>query len=125
MKILCTFCSKEKVKNEGFLPAWKRYTSARILSIRDTAHASNIPFFILSGKHGLISENKEIEYYDHLLSEDSIQKIVSLVVGQIKESAVTEIIFYTRPEDTSLLPYLHVLEQATKELGIQFTVSSL
>ena len=125
MKIICTTCSKEKVEESATLPAWKRYVSPRINSIREIAHASNLPFFILSGKMGLIHEDAHITYYDYILTESDVERLVPLVKEQIEKNKITHIIFYSKPKEGDLIPYYTLLERSTADAKILFEIKTL
>ena len=116
MKILCTICSKHKSGVAGFLPARLRYTSPRIQTIEKLAIASDLPFFILSGKYGLILEDEMIPDYDYCLKVSTVASLVPTIAKQIRAHHITEINFYTEAKP-SWAPYESAIKQGAELAG--------
>lgn len=83
MKIICTICSKHKDENKNLLPARSRYTSTRIKAIGEIAEKLKLPYFILSGKYGLISADEKIPNYDYYLEKSAIDSLSRTVEKQL------------------------------------------
>ncbi|MDB5260005.1 MAG: hypothetical protein JWN37_236 [Candidatus Nomurabacteria bacterium] len=122
MKAICTICSEQKLKNTESLPIWKKYQSLRILEVRNIANSLLMPFFLISGKFGLINEDEQIGYYDHMLVEHEAPALAKLLKLQIKENNITELHFYAKPRDQSWAPYYDALEQACKESNLPYFI---
>ena len=67
MVYYCTYCSKNKSISKIKTPAYLRYKSNRIKQIQNKAQKDGVRLLILSGKYGIISSKKPIEFYDKLL----------------------------------------------------------
>ena len=124
MKVVMTICSKEKDSTNRDLTAHQRYKSTRIKAVSEVAKQDKLPFFILSGKYGLVAENDIIPYYDYLLEQDGIEDTVSLVNKQSKLIGITSVDFYAKPKAGSWAPYYEVLESMATELGIELNIIS-
>ena len=123
MKIVCTICSRHKREDKKFLPARVRYTSARIQEAEKIATDTNLPFFILSGKYGLISSEQEIPNYDYLLEESNINNLVKIVCEQIKRNNITEIDFYSDHKD-NCETYEEVINKSVNLTGVILNIKS-
>jgi len=116
MKVICTVCSNKKNKNKKLLPAYLRYISPRIKKIRNIAKKENLPFFILSGKFGLISDTESIQWYDHLLKKDEVQALTKKVIIQMRDLGITELLFYKKQiENKGWEPYYELIQEAVLE----------
>ncbi len=62
---ICTLCSRDKNEEVGLLPARERYVSERIRNVERIANELGVPFYIVSGKFGLLQADELIPYYDH------------------------------------------------------------
>jgi hypothetical protein len=122
MKAICTICSEVKVKDGESLPAWRRFESKRILEVRNVAKFSYSPFYLLSGKFGLIPEDEEVGFYDHMLIDHESPNLAKLLKLQLKENNITELHFYARPEDEKWKPYYDAIESAAKELKVPYFI---
>lgn len=124
MKILCTYCSAEKHKQVGNVPAISRYISKRINWVAKQAEKENRPFFILSGKYGIIPATHPIPYYDHLLTQKEVAAHAQKVASQLKEHGITHITFYTRSlqQDPYVAPYINCITQAAELSKIDLVV---
>ena len=110
MKAYITTCCKNKLLNSEEIPAIKRYISTRINTIHKTSLNEKVPFFILSGKHGLLSPLDNIKWYDKILNEDEVTSMVKIVAEQINKLSVSSIIFFTNKKWTT---YNEVIKQAS------------
>lgn len=124
MKIICTYCSKEKSTEIKPLPAIKRYRSKRIHYIHEIAKKRAIPFYILSGKFGLISATESIANYDHLLKYSEVNSHTQLVKNQISKANITAIEYYTMDlaDQPNLKPYLACIQKAMNFKEIMITL---
>ena len=122
MKTYCTYCSAKKDNSSRELPALKRYKSNRITSIYDLAIKSKIPFYILSGKYGILHPEDTIPYYDTLLKPTKIIDHSNTVAKQLKNLGISELIFYLKSiqEDPNIKPYIECLKLATEKAGVNF-----
>jgi hypothetical protein len=124
MKILSTYCSAEKRTVVGNVPAVSRYISKRIDWVAEQAEKEDRPFFILSGKYGIIPATHPIPYYDHLLTEEEVSAHAQKVASQIKEHGITHITFYTRSlqQDPNVAPYINCITQAAELAKVDLVV---
>ena len=127
MEIYCTICCKNKSKDVKPLKAIDRYISDRIRSVSEKGKKDNIPFFILSGKIGLIKEDAKVPYYDLRLEDDRVEEMIKKVVIQMRHYAVSKINFFgVVPEkNPGWVPYYKVLQAACDELGVEFVMQKL
>lgn len=112
MKCLVTICAKKKDGNPELLPAYLRYLAPHIEQTHTKAKKLNIPFYILSGKYGLVPANEEISDYDYYLEKEKVEDLSDLMAEQIKKLGITEIDFYFE-EKESWKPYISALEKAS------------
>jgi hypothetical protein len=124
--IVCTICSREKSKSKGRLTARKRYLGGHIKLAEAAANKDNLPFFIVSGKDGLLAGGQLVDHYDQQLTEQQVPRLVARLCTQFFQLAfeVTEIRFYTKMKD-SWKPYRDALQQAAAKLQIPVTVIEL
>lgn len=122
MEIYCTTCCKAKSKDLKPLKAIDRYISERIKSISKKSKIDEVPFFILSGKIGLIKEDAKIMYYDLPLENDRVEEMVKKVVVQLKHYKITKIHFFGVKVDKNpgWKPYYDLIEQACKKTGVEY-----
>ncbi|MBL4644364.1 MAG: hypothetical protein JKX80_00680 [Candidatus Pacebacteria bacterium] len=113
MKAICTICSRKKNDGAELIPARVRYAGDHIKTTADIAEESNLPFFILSGKYGLISSEEKIPDYDYYLEEQAVDSLAQTVAKQLKERDITELVLHTEGKD-SWKPYDSVLQKATE-----------
>jgi len=125
MKVIVTICSKEKDRTTKDIPAYRRYKSSRIKTVRSVAQAQSLPFFILSGKYGLIADNEVVPYYDHLLNESHVQGLALRVGEQGKLAGITSIEFYAKQRQGSWIPYYRVIEQLAITNNIKLNIIKL
>ena len=121
MMVYCTYCSSKKNRSSKLLPAVKRYRSNRIKAIHRTAFSQNIPFLILSGKHGLVKAETPIEYYNYLLKSEDVEEHAIKVAEQLKGFGVKELVFFTRSidSDPNLSPYIDCMKKAVASLALK------
>ena len=121
MMVYCTYCSSKKDRSTKLLPAVKRYSSKRIKAIHRTAFSQNIPFLILSGKHGLIKAETPIEYYNYLLKAEDVEEHSNKISKQLKEFGIKELVFFTRSIDfdPNIIPYIECMKKATQALSLK------
>lgn len=117
MKIISTICSRYKNETSELLPAGDRYVGSHIAQVKAVAHDLKIPFYFLSGKYGLISEDTKIPYYDYYLEDDAVDALVRVVASQIHEEKISEIEFYSE-DKVSWTPYRRVIEIAARQSDI-------
>lgn len=117
MKIICTICSKHKDEIENLLQAQLRYTSAHIKATKKIAEELGLPFFVLSGKYGLIPGDEKIQNYDYYLEKSAIDSLSHTVKKQLQKYNITEINFYTKGE-ASWIPYEVTLQKGTELAGV-------
>lgn len=100
MKIICTICSRVKREDEGLLPARIRYAAPHIVAVEGVAEKQNVPFYVLSGKYGVISGDTEIPNYDYYLEAGAAEDLSKTIAEQLKAAGITEIDFYTEQKPT-------------------------
>jgi len=123
MKIVLTICSFEKDKNEKILPAIERYTHPRIKEVNEIAINENLPFYILSGKFGLLKSTSLIPWYDKLLEHEDLNSMVPLLVEQLVKEKISKIHFYGKSKSASGWgAYYDLIELACEKLGIKLNV---
>jgi hypothetical protein len=123
MKIVLTICSFEKDKNEKILPAIERYTHPRIKEVNEIAINENLPFYILSGKFGLLKSTSLIPWYDKLLESEDVNSMVPLLVEQLVKEKISKIHFYGKSKSASGWgAYYDLIELACEKLGIKLNV---
>jgi hypothetical protein len=116
MKIICTACSKHKRDDAELLPAKLRYLGSHIILGEEQAKEMGVPFFILSGKYGVISADEKIPNYDYYLVPEKVDEVADLIAAQLREHKVTEIIFYAEGKD-SWAPYRAALQKGAEMAG--------
>ncbi len=72
-------CSQKKRTEAGLLPAMVRYDGPLFRVIRNflsnSFECENLDVYILSAKYGVLTHNKEIEFYDQSLSDERIKEL--------------------------------------------------
>ena len=124
MKIICTICSRTKKEDEGFIPAHTRYLGEHIKKVALIANKEKKPFFILSGKYGLIHQDEKISYYDYYLEGSAIEIFSKKVCDQLKENGIMEIDFYVEEKD-SWFPYKTVLQKGADLAGVSVYIKKV
>ena len=124
MLIFCTYCSAEKNRTDTPIAAIDLYKSTRIEAVHQMALHANRPFFIFSGKHGLIAPDQSIAWYDHLLRKESISKHAQFLAKQIQSLNISAIHFFSNlPEnDPHLHTYIDCITTACKSCNIPIQV---
>lgn len=124
MNIAVTICSKHKDENPQLLPARERYISEHIKKTEVIAEKSGLPFFILSGKHGLLAAEDLVPNYDQYLEMEAVDELVSVVVVQLEKLGVTEIDYYMEDKE-SWVPYDMALKKACDLAGVSLIIHQL
>ena len=109
------------------MPAIKRYKSNRISAVHRTALAQNIPFLILSGKHGLLKPIEPIHYYNYLLKPDDINDHAIKVANQLMKLGVQVLVFYTKSveKDKNIISYIECIKNASHIAKVKFKLINL
>jgi len=120
--IACTYCSADKHRGGGLMPAIERYQSARIAELGATG-----TLLILSGEFGLLAPEDPIPWYDHLLLSDEVEAMVPRVTAQLQERAVVTLVFHTADPDTfpAIRPYVALITQACQAAGVPLQLKLL
>ena len=118
MKILSTICSRVKRNDEGLLPAKLRYLGDHVPFSEKMAAQLSVPFYIMSGKLGLISGDEPIPDYDYYLEMDKAAELAPTIEGQIKAAGITEIDYYTK-DGEKWKPYGLALQTAADACGVK------
>lgn len=107
MYAFCTYCSAQKSREIGEIPAIRRYQSSRIETVHTAASSLGLPFYILSGEFGLILPERPIPWYDHLLRPEEVSSLVELMASQIYQHSITGLVYFTKPlnYEKEILPY--------------------
>ena len=121
MTVFCTYCSAEKDRSQGELPAIQRYRSHRIRSVYVAAMSLGLKFLILSGKYGILEPSDPIQYYDHLLQSSEVTEHSKRVADQLKTLGVKDLIFFAESfsDDENLKPYFDCIKLASQKAGIE------
>ena len=104
ISIVCTVCSKEKRPDLGYLPAHKRYLGRHIGLVHEEATVRQMPFYILSGLHGLICADTLIGHYDYALTPEAAVALGGKVAEQVRALGIGQVHFYTKVTP-AWLPY--------------------
>ena len=106
------------------MPAIELYDSERISKVFELANNQNAKFVILSGKHGLVETQQQINYYDHLLNQTEVEAHANVIASQIAAKCISEIVFFTNPVETdpNLLTYLRCIKRACEIAKIELKV---
>jgi hypothetical protein len=114
MTAFCTYCSKAKTDDPGEVAAIRRYKSSRIQRVHEAADSLRLPFYILSGRFGLVSPRRPIPNYDHLLKSDEVARLAELVASQTGPFGISGFVYFTKPlsSDANLVVYYAVLSAA-------------
>lgn len=123
MNVVATICSREKDSDPEPLPAKERYLGEHIKLALAEAEKFGSPFYILSGKYGLVSGDDFIPDYDYLLEKES-DGLSRLVAAQAVEARITEIDFYYKDKE-NWIPYTETLRKACGLEGIKLRTHKL
>lgn len=122
MEYYCTICSKEKKSKHGLLPAIERYDSSRIRSVYQEGKQKGVPMIILSGKHGLLSPQDKIEWYDHMIEPEDLLTLITKITYGLHDRNVTKLVFFARERTSPGWElYYSALEITCANLGIPIT----
>ena len=121
MTAFCTYCSAEKDRSQGELPAIQRYRSPRINTVYSAALILGLDFLILSGEYGMLKPNDPIPYYAHLLIASEVPGHAKRVTDQLDAFGVKDLIFFTKSleEDKNLKPYHDCIKSASQKAGTE------
>ena len=114
--LVSTICCREKDRREGTLPAIQRYRSERIDTVARLARDAGLPMAILSGKYGLIYQDKPIPYYDKLMGEGDLGEIIAANIVFLEKHKIKKIIFLCPDPslDPHVQPYLRSIQAAAR-----------
>ncbi|MEK7068678.1 MAG: DUF6884 domain-containing protein [Patescibacteria group bacterium] len=121
MKIVCTICSRVKSEESVVLPAQERYLAPHIAQAKVFAEMLELPYYILSGKFGLVRADEPVPYYDHRLKEDEIDRVAGWVMSRIAQDKITHINFCAEQKPT-WAPYEEILRRACERTGVILTL---
>ncbi len=107
-EVVCTICSDRKNPKPGLIPARKRYLGEHVKLTQSVAGFR--PFYILSGKYGLISAKMGIPTYDHPLTHERVEDMVGRVQHQVARERI-KVLFYYQWADPEWEPYTAVLSK--------------
>jgi hypothetical protein len=124
MQAIATICSRHKKQDLAMLPARARYTGEHINKVAKIADESGISFYILSGKYGLISADKEIADYDYYLEQKQVNPLATTISGQLTEAGITELDFYTEDKE-SWAPYIEAMQKGAALAKVSLNVHAL
>lgn len=124
MKIVATICSRKKDPNTDLLSARLRYLGEHVGRVSAIAADTNTPFYILSGKYGLISADEKIPDYDYLLTEDAVEELSEMIAQQIREAGITEIAFYSE-SNPNWKPYEKAAQQGAQRGDAELVMHQL
>src|SRR6478609_9452909 len=96
MEIVVSICSRQKSKDKAPLPAAQRYTGSHIKLVEAVARERGAPFWILSGKLGLVEAREIVEEYDYLLTDDAVDGLAQEIGAGLAYGGVRRILFYTK-----------------------------
>ncbi len=118
--LICTICSRDKDRQEGCLPAIKRYNSPRIDKVFSLAQEGGHAFAILSGKYGLLSPEDPIPYYDKLLKEEDVGEVGTRAAAYLKEGNFREVVLLLPDPaiDPNIVPYIETMKRAGEIGGV-------
>ncbi len=121
---IVTYCSREKDRSAGFLPAVDRYLSSRIRVSHEAALLLETDFLILSGLYGLLEPDRDIPEYDHLLTVEQVPAHAGRIESQLRESGMGRVIFITRTlaADSGTGPYREVMRLACADAKVGFEI---
>ncbi len=94
------------------------YRSKRIRKVNEQAKILGYPFYILSGKYGLIAGEERIEYDDHLLKEEEVPNMVRKISEQLIHHKINCVIFFYNSieSDANVILYIKSIKNACENL---------
>ena len=124
MHAFCTYCSAQKSKDPGDIPAIHRYQSHRIARVYRAAQELRQAFFILSGEYGLLSPDHPIPWYDHLLKLEEVALLANRIAEQIAHLRIDGFTFFTQSleRDPSVAPYCQALLKACEQVSVPLSI---
>ena len=127
MRILCSYCSAAKRRDEAPLPAIERYESARLRALWRQGRSTGAPLHILSGEYGLVTPDAPLPWYDHLLTMDEVAPMVMRVAAQLRAAGVTAVEYHTAAVAVAppVAPYLAVVRAACERAGAELAIVEL
>ncbi len=124
MKAIATICSRRKQEDSSLLSAQERYTGDHVNTVGNIARDSNLLFFILSGKYGLIPADQPIPYYDFYLENEHVEALTHLVSKQLQEAGITALNFYTEDKE-SWAPYITTISKGAELVEVALKLRRL
>ena len=122
---LATTCSAEKSLAPGPLPATERYGHPRIAAAAGSARRRGLPFFVVSGRFGLLGPDDRIPWYDHALEGTEVDELARSVALSLEAAGVQRLEAWLEPRDTpGWGPYHDLLELAAHAAGVELVVVS-
>lgn len=127
MKILCSYCSAAKSRDEAPLAAVQRYDSERLRALHRRGAAEGTPLHILSGRYGLLAADEPIPWYDHLLTAAEAPAMAEAVARSLRALGVAAVEYHTAAVSRvpQVGPYLAVMRAACAGAGVVLTVVEL
>jgi len=127
VRILCSYCSADKRRDEVPLPAIERYRSDRLQALWRRSLAEGTPLFVLSGRFGLLAATEPIPWYDHLLPAAEVAALAAEVASRLRALGVTAVEYHTaNPAATpAVAPYLATIRAACTAAGAALAVVEL
>lgn len=122
--IVCSICSRKKSRVRELIPARERYLGSHIDIAAKAAGTENLPFFILSGKFGLLAAGEVVVNYDYLLINKDVARLANRVAKQLSRMGTREVRFYTKTRP-AWQPYLAVMESAASQVGARLLITEL
>jgi hypothetical protein len=124
MRVVATICSDPKHAGPDPLPASQLYLGKHIATVERMAREQGAPYFILSGKYGLLRSSHELRQYDYLLeNEEAVINTKAEQAGiQMVDFGITEIDFYCKLKWKA---YAAVMQKAAAGAGVELRVHNL
>mgnify|MGYP000048779606 FL=1 len=124
MKALVTICARKKREDAGLMPAYLRYDAPHVTHTYEEAKRLELPFYILSGKYGIIKGDTPLELYDYYLEDGKVDELGTVMAKQLQTEGITDIVFYTE-EKASWVPYTRALVMAAETATANLTYHQL
>lgn len=119
VEVFVTVGSREMDDTPGMIPAIRRYKGSHVEKIAKEAREAQQPFFILSGKHGLLAPDELVEFYDYLLTVENVDRLSRKLVSQLWENDISSVHLYCKP-GPKWFPYFASMAKATSQAGVKF-----
>ena len=124
MRVIATMCSRAKRSDTAPLPAYERYLGEHVAQVRALAHQGQRPFFIFSGKFGLIPADQKIPDYDHRL-EMQMSYFLSIEVAiQLTKYNIRHVDFWVE-DKPGWAVYRQTLARAAEFRGVEIVCPPL